>query len=110
MTVFEDFWAEDADYVGVDGATLHGRSQIQEFFRKLTPPGAPPPQQDAKLEQARFVQELAISDGSWTIMGASDPAGKDLAPIKGGGFEVFQKRHGRWWIVTTREMVIFKGN
>jgi uncharacterized protein (TIGR02246 family) len=111
LTVFEDFWAEDADYVGVDGTMLHGRFQIREFFRKLMPSNAPPPQQAAKIEQIRFLTpELAISDGSWTITGARDATGKEFPPIKGRGFEVFQKKQGRWWIVTTREMVIFKGN
>ena len=111
ITAFEDFWDENADYIGVDGTMLHGRSQIQEFFRKLMPSNAPPFQQDATIEQIRFITpELAISDGSWTITGARDAAGKELPPIKGRGLEVVQKKNGRWWFVSTREMVIFKGN
>src|SRR2546428_7490217 len=70
LTVFEDFWAEDADYVGVDGTMLHGRSQIREFFRKLMPPGAPLYQQNSTIEQIRFLTpELAVVDGFWTITG-----------------------------------------
>ncbi|HEU0173984.1 MAG TPA: SgcJ/EcaC family oxidoreductase [Blastocatellia bacterium] len=111
LTVFKDFWDENADYVGVDGVMLHGRSQIEGLFRKLTPSSGPLPQQNATIEQVRFLSpELAISDGAWTITGVRDSAGKELAPIRGRGFEIFQKKHGRWWIIATREMVIFKGN
>src|SRR5262245_8195999 len=103
LTVFEDFWDENADYVCVDGTLLHGRSQIKEYFRKLTSSSTTPPQQEAKIEQIRFLTpELAVSDGSWTITGARDAAGKELAPIKGRGLEVVQKKQGRWWFVATR--------
>src|SRR5262245_59400170 len=35
LTVFEDFWAQDADYVSVQGKLITGRAQIQAFFREL---------------------------------------------------------------------------
>jgi uncharacterized protein (TIGR02246 family) len=109
LTVFEDFWATDADYISVDGRLISGRDQIQAFFRELVKSSDGQAQQSSSTEQVRFLTpELAIADGSWTVTGARDVAGKELPPIKGKGVEVAQKRDGRWWFVATREMVIFK--
>src|SRR5262245_44468697 len=109
LTVFEDFWSHDADYVSVDGRLITGRAQLQAFFRELGKSNAGKAQQTSSIERIRFLTpELAIVDGSWTVTGVRDGAGKELPPIKGRGVEVAQKREGRWWFVATREMVSFK--
>jgi len=109
VTALDDFWDENADYVGVDGTLIKGRSQMQNFFRKMAESSTG--HQIASVEQIRFITtELATVDGSWTVTGARGADGKELAPIKGRGFEVVQKRNGKWRFVATREMVIFKGN
>jgi len=111
FTAIDDFWAQDADYVSVDGRLISGRNQIKAFFQELAKSSAGLAQQTSTIERTRFLTpELAISDGSWTVTGARDAAGKELPPIKGRGFEIVQKREGRWWFVATRQMVIFKGN
>jgi uncharacterized protein (TIGR02246 family) len=111
LTAFDDFWAKDADYVSVDGRLITGRDQIKEFFRELIKLSAGQSQQTSSIERIRFLTpELAVVDGSWTVTGARDAAGKEFPPIKGRGLEVVQKRDGRWWFVTTRQMVIFKGD
>ncbi len=111
FTAIDDFWAQDADYVSVDGRLITGRTQIKAFFQELAKSSAGLAQQTSTIERTRFLTpELAISDGLWTVTGAQDAAGKELPPIKGRGFEVIQKREGRWWFVATRPMVIFKGN
>ena len=110
LTAFDDFWAQDADYVSVDGRLVTGRDQIRALFRELTKSGAGQVQQTSSIERIRFLTpELAVVDGLWTVTGARDAAGKELPPIKGRGLEVVQKRNGRWWFVATREMIIFKG-
>jgi uncharacterized protein (TIGR02246 family) len=109
VSVLDDFWDENADYVGVDGRLIKGRAQIRAFFQKM--PESSKGQQIAVVEQIRFITpELATVDGSWTVTGARGPDGKELVPIRGRGFEVVQKRNGRWRFIATREMVIFKGN
>jgi uncharacterized protein (TIGR02246 family) len=111
ITAIDDFWAQDADYVSVDGRLITGRAQIRAFFHELAKSTAGQAQQTSSIEQIRFLTpELAIVDGLWTVTGARDAAGKDLPPIKGKGFEVVQKKEGQWWFVATRPMVIFKGN
>ena len=108
VSAVADLWAEDADYVGVDGKLTKGRSQILSLFRQMKTGAG---QQSATIEQIRFVTpELATVDGSWIVTGARDAAGKELPAIKGRGFELLQKKNGSWKFIATREMVIFEGS
>ena len=78
LTAFDDFWDEDADYVGVDGRLIKGRARIQAFFREMAKSRAGQPQQTASVEQIRFItSDLATVDGSWTVTGARGPDGKE---------------------------------
>src|SRR5436190_11892042 len=105
LTALQDFWDEGADYVGVDGTLIKGRTQIQALFREVAGKTG---QQTATIEQIRFITpEIATVDGAWTVTGARDATGQELPPIKGRGFEVVQKKSGRWRFILTREMVIF---
>ena len=108
VTAIADYWNIDADYVGVDGKLIKGRAQIQALFSNLAKSGG---QQSASIEQIRFITpELATVDGSWTVTHAQGTDGKELPPIQGRGFELLQKKGGRWYFISTREMVIFRGN
>ena len=109
VTAFDDFWDENADYVGVDGRLTKGRSEIQNRLRQMAKGSAG--QQVGTIEQIRFItQDLATVDGTWTVTGARDTTGKDLPVIKGRGFELVQKKNGKWRFVATREMVVFGGS
>ncbi|MCI0389771.1 MAG: SgcJ/EcaC family oxidoreductase [Acidobacteria bacterium] len=111
ITAIEDFWDEDADYVGVDGRIITGRTHIQAFFGELVMASAGRLNQSSSIDRIRFLTpEIAIVDGSWTITGARDNAGKEIPPIKGRGVEIVQKKEGQWRFVATRQMVVFKGN
>jgi uncharacterized protein (TIGR02246 family) len=109
VSALDDFWDENADCVGVDGTLIKGRAPMQAFFRKIAKSSSA--QQVPSIEQIRFITpELATVDGTWTVTGARGADGKELSPIKGRGFEVVQKRNGKWRFIATREMLIFKGN
>ncbi|MCI0663822.1 MAG: SgcJ/EcaC family oxidoreductase [Acidobacteria bacterium] len=111
ITVVEDFWDENADYVSVDGRLIAGRAQMKAFFSEILRLSAGGIQQVSTIESIRFLTpELAIVDGSWTISGARDESGTELAPLKGRGVEIAQKRDGQWRFVATREMVVFRGS
>lgn len=108
VSAFDDFWDENADYVGADGTLIKGKAQMKELFRMMAKSRTG--QQTASVEQIRFITpELATVDGLWTVTGARDAEGKEFPPIKGRGFELVQKRDGRWRFIATREMVIFTG-
>jgi uncharacterized protein (TIGR02246 family) len=107
-TAVVDYWDEAADYVGVDGRLITGRDQIQAFFATMSS-STNRPQQTATIERIRLLTpDVAIVDGSWTITGARDTAGKELPPINGRGTEVVRRTNGKWRFVATREMVIWK--
>ena len=107
-TAFDDFWDEQADYVGVDGRLTKGRAQIQSLFRDMAKSGIG--QQTVTIEQIRFfTPELATVDGLWIVTGARNAEGRELDPLRGRGFEVVQKKTGQWRFVATRQMVVFGG-
>lgn len=108
VTAFDDYWDEDADYVGVDGRLTKGRSEMQKRFREMSKGSAGV--QAGTIEQIRFITpDLATVDGTWTVTGAREPDGRELPVIKGRGFELVQKKSGRWRFIATREMAIFGG-
>ena len=106
LTAIDEFWDENADYVGLDGRFIHGRQAMRDFFAQLLKEGAGT--ETATIEQVRFLaSDLAIVDGSWIITGAKSADGKPLPVIRGQGCEVVQKKRGRWRFVATREMVVW---
>ena len=108
VTAFDDFWDDQADYVGVDGRLTKNKTEIQALFREMAKAGIG--QQTVSIEQIRFITpQLATIDGSWTVTGARDQNGKELPPVNGRGFELAQKKAGRWRFIATRQMVVFKG-
>ncbi|PYU19167.1 MAG: hypothetical protein DMG30_24990 [Acidobacteria bacterium] len=71
----DQYWDENADYVGIDGQFIHGRQQMRDFFAKLLKSGAGT--EVGVIEQVRFLRsDMAIVDGSWTITGMKDANGK----------------------------------
>src|SRR5207237_744120 len=107
LTAIDQFWDENADYVGIDGQFIHGRQAMRDFFAQLLKAGAGT--EAATIEQVRFLtSDLAVVDGSWTITSAKDADGKPLPLIRGRGCEIVQKKRGRWRFVATREMAIWK--
>ncbi len=57
---------------------------MEEFLIPMIKAGAGNVTQQATIERVRFLTpDLAIVDGSWTITGARDAAGKELPPIRG---------------------------
>lgn len=98
VTAFDDYWDEDADYVGVDGRLTKGRSEMQKRFREMS-------KGSAGVQAGTITNSL----GTWIVTGARDPDGRELPVIKGRSFELVQKKSGRWRFIATREMVIFGG-
>jgi len=109
ITVVDEFWDENADYVSVDGRLIVGRARMKEYFSEILRLSAGGMQQVSTIDSIRFLTpELAIVDGSWTISGARDESGIELAPLKGRGLEIAQKIDGQWRFMATREMVNFR--
>jgi uncharacterized protein (TIGR02246 family) len=109
-SVIREFWAEDADYVGVGGQMVHGRDGLEALMSQMLKASDKRPVQAATIEGVRFfTPDVAIVDGQWTMTGARDASGNALAPIKGRGVEIVRKSNNGWRFVATREMVIWNG-
>jgi hypothetical protein len=84
---------------------------MEEFLIPMIKAGVGKVTQQSTIERVRFLTpDLAIVDGSWTITGARDAAGKELPPIRGRGVEIAQRKDGQWRFVATREMVIWRSS
>src|SRR5260370_22593354 len=109
-SVIRELWDQDADYVGVDGTLTTGRAAIEELLGRVLKANSGKLTQNATIERVRFLApDIVLVDGTWTITGAVDAAGKELPAIKGRGLELVKKKNGHWRFVATREMVIWKG-
>ncbi len=109
-SVIRELWDQDADYVGVDGTLTTGRAAIEELLGRVLKANSGKVTQNATIERVRFLApDIVLVDGTWTITGAVDAAGKELPAIKGRGLELVKKKNGHWRFVATREMVIWKG-
>src|SRR5207247_11217490 len=65
LTAIEEFWDEGADYVGVEGKLIKGRTQSQALLREAAGKTG---QQTAAIEKIRFIHpQLARADGTWTL-------------------------------------------
>ncbi len=52
VSALDDFWDENADYVGVDGTLIKGRAQMQAFFRKVA--------ESSKGQQIASVEQISL--------------------------------------------------
>ncbi len=96
-SVIRELWDEDADYVGVDGTLITGRAAIEGLLGRMLKANSGKVTQNATIERVRFLApDIVVFDGTWTITGAVDAAGKGLPPIKGRGLELVKKKNGRW--------------
>jgi uncharacterized protein (TIGR02246 family) len=109
-SVIRELWDQDADYVGVDGTLTTGRAAIEELLGRMLKANSGKVTQNATIERVLFLAPgIVLVDGTWTITGAVDAAGKELPAIKGRGLELVKKKNGHLPFVATREMVISKG-
>ena len=62
VTAFDDYWDEDADYVGVDGRLTKGRSEMQKRFREMSKGSAGV--QAGTIEQIRLAHGPSLERGT----------------------------------------------
>ena len=96
-----EFYAPDADFVGIDGQVVSGRDAVVAMYAEVFA-GRPGNQASVSLDSRRFVSpETCIDDGTWEVTGFL-PAG---SPTEGRYTTVFRKQAGRWRILCARTMV-----
>jgi uncharacterized protein (TIGR02246 family) len=83
-SVIRELWDEDADYVGVDGTLTTGRAASEELLGRTLKAHFGKITQNATIERVRFLApDIVLVDGTWTITGAVDAAGKEWPAIRG---------------------------
>ena len=95
------FYAEDADFVGIDGQVVKGRDAVVAMYANVF---AQLPGNKAKisLSSRRFITpDTVVDDGKWEVIGVL-PKG---APTKGRYTTILKKQDGKWRILCARTMV-----
>jgi len=97
-------FAQDGDLVIPAGNVFSGRETIAGFYASVFAQGYSGSKGAGEIVRMRLVQPgVAIGDGTWSITGARDRAGKDAPPERGVLTFVAVKQGGKWHISALRE-------
>jgi uncharacterized protein (TIGR02246 family) len=92
------FWAEDGDYVDVNGRHLHGRSAIENAFKDFFAENKGL-QLRIDVNSIRFLTpDIAIEDGTTTVIPPDD-----APPSQARYTNVHVKKDGQWVLQSVRE-------
>lgn len=99
-------FAEDGDFVNPEGRMSKGRAGIEKNYTEVFATTFKGTKFTSTVDLIRFVKpDVAISDGTYEIVGAHGPDGKEMPPIK-GLYTIFGvKKNDKWWMVSGRAMV-----
>jgi len=107
VSALDDFWDENADYVGVDGTLIKGRAQMQAFVRKV----ADPARASRSPRSSKFAS-LRRNLRPWMVRGRLQapevPTERNWRLSKVEGLRPFRRETVNGRFIATREMVIFK--
>ena len=97
-------FAPDGDLIIPTGNVFSGRETIAGFYSSVFAEGYRGSKGTGEIVRMRLVQPgVAVGDGTWSITGARDRAGKDAAPERGIFTFVAVKQQGKWHISALRE-------
>ncbi|HVO82562.1 MAG TPA: SgcJ/EcaC family oxidoreductase [Terriglobales bacterium] len=98
------FFAPDGDLIIPSGQVFSGRETIGNFYSSVFARGYKGSAGSGEIVRMRFVgAEVALGDGNWSIIGATNQAGMPAPPEHGVFTFVAVKANGRWYISALRE-------
>ena len=98
---FNNLYAADADFIGIDGQVVKGRDAIVGMYAQIFSQ-LPGNKANIALDSRQFIaSEIVIDDGTWEVIGFVP----DGAPTKGRYTTIFRKEDDEWRIVSARSMV-----
>lgn len=99
-------WTENADYTEPDGRTVFGRAEIQRLLTYEHGSVFKESRLHLAIERVRFVRDgVAITDGSYELFNARNPAGKPIG-TRTGYFSSVLVKDGRAWKVTASRLFL----
>jgi uncharacterized protein (TIGR02246 family) len=93
------FWP-DADFTNVRGEGASGRDNIEKFHAEAFERFFQHSHLAAQVQKIRFLNsDVAVVDVSWKMTGATDPAGRTVAP-RSGLLDLVFTASGPEWLIT----------
>ncbi|MGN6533679.1 MAG: SgcJ/EcaC family oxidoreductase [Ginsengibacter sp.] len=93
------FWAEDGDFINYLGELLHGRDEIEKYFRAAFTRYYQTAHNNLFEPTIRFLTPgIAAVDVKWEVTGATSADGKPKAAFKGIMVWTMTKESGDWFI------------
>lgn len=115
---FEDAWNRhdpqamaavftvDGDYLDPDGTWARGQEEVEEHFRRGHAVIFRDSRLDIDVDTVWFItNDVALLDGSYEVVGARTPDGKEIPPRRGHLTSVLLKERGEWHVAASRLMI-----
>ena len=101
------FWALDGDTIEPDGMVAKGRAEVEKHFAEEQATAMKDSQLKLTIDSVWFVSaDVALIDGSYVVLNATDPNGQPLPPRKGLVSSVVIREHGgTWQVAASRSMI-----
>jgi uncharacterized protein (TIGR02246 family) len=105
-TAMGKMWAIDGDHLEPDGHLAKGRDAVTKLFAAQHSSVFKDTKLTLTLEDVWFITgDVALIDGSYEVVGAKLPDGKEIPPRKGHLTSVLMKEQDTWWIAASRLMI-----
>jgi uncharacterized protein (TIGR02246 family) len=102
MESLSALYAEDADYVNMDGSAYKGREAIVQIFSESPYKGA---QISIERMHIRLIKpNIMVGDSKWAFTGVAEVEGQK-PPTEGTSTAVVVNRDGNWVIVSHRSRI-----
>lgn len=97
-------FTDDADFITIQGATTHGKSEIEHHLAPLFAERLKTAHRDVSLRDIRFLRpDTATVDSDYVMSGLAGPNGAPVPPAKGIYDWIVMKQNGRWLITVWHE-------
>jgi uncharacterized protein (TIGR02246 family) len=96
-------WTDDGDYTEPDGRTAFGREEILHLLKIEHGSVFKKSQLDLIVERVRLIgKDVAVADGTYELIGATDPNGHPIGMRSGYFTTVMVKQDGQWKVSAAR--------
>ena len=100
------FWTLDGDTIEPDGMVAKGNAEVEKHFAEEQSTAMKDSTLKLTIDSVWFLSaDVALVDGSYVVLNATDPNGQPLPPRKGLVTSVVIREDGTWHVAASRSMI-----